>query len=89
MPASSNLSLIRLSAGGVITSGGLVRLGGKQRPLFHLIDTTGLRPDTADPFWAKISGKSEREIQGIEDAIRREMKGLLKRLAEENEISKH
>lgn len=66
----------------------LRRKGYPFAPLFHLIETTGLRPDAADPFWAKISGKSEREIHGIEDAIRREMKELLKRLAEKNEISK-
>ncbi|MEK7242719.1 MAG: hypothetical protein AAB112_00935, partial [Thermodesulfobacteriota bacterium] len=66
----------------------LRRKGYPFAPLFHLVDTTGLRPDAADPFWAKISGKSEREIHGIEDAIRREMKELLKRLAEENERSR-
>ena len=64
------------------------RKGYPFAPLFHLVETTGLRPDAADPFWAKISGKSEREIHGIEDAIRREMKELLKRLAEENERSR-
>jgi hypothetical protein len=49
-------------------------------PLFHLVDTTGLKPHVDDPFWTKISGKSEREIQATEEAIRGEIKDLLKRL---------
>ncbi|MEI8173794.1 MAG: helicase-related protein [Deltaproteobacteria bacterium] len=51
-------------------------------PLFHLVDTTGLKPQVDDPFWPKVNGKSEREIRGMVDVIRREIKELLKKLSE-------
>jgi len=49
-------------------------------PLLRLVDTNGLKADPADPFWAKVSDKSERDIQKAEDAIKQEIKALLKML---------
>jgi len=54
-------------------------------PLFHLVETTGLRPHPTDPFWLKIQGRSEREIRGIQDYLRREIKGLVETLSEAKE----
>jgi SOS-response transcriptional repressor LexA len=49
-------------------------------PLFHLVDTKGLKPEPADPFWLKVQGKSVREIRGIEDHLRRQIKDLVESL---------
>ncbi len=51
-------------------------------PLFHLVQTEGLKPELTDPFWLRVQGKSEREIRGIQDYLRREIKKLVETLNE-------
>lgn len=56
-------------------------------PLFHLIETKGLKPEPTDPFWLKVQGKSEREIRGTHEYLRREVKKLIELLNELNKTS--
>jgi len=50
-------------------------------PLFKLIDTEGLKPEPTDPFWPRVQGRSEREVRGIQDYLRREVKKLVEDLS--------
>ncbi|MBW1999021.1 MAG: DEAD/DEAH box helicase family protein [Deltaproteobacteria bacterium] len=56
-------------------------------PLFHLIDTGRLKPEPTDPFWLKIQGKSEREIRGTQDHLKREARKLVETLSQLKSIS--
>ncbi len=51
-------------------------------PLFHLVDTEGLKPEPEDPFWLKVQGKSDREVRGIQEYLRREIEKILRVLDE-------
>jgi len=51
-------------------------------PLFHLIDTEGLKPELTDPYWLKVQGKSEREVRGIQDYLKRQIKSIVENLSE-------
>ena len=51
-------------------------------PLFKLIDTRGLKPENTDPFWLKVQNKNEREIQGMTEFLKREIKTLVQNLSE-------
>jgi len=50
-------------------------------PLFHLIDTEGLKPELTDPYWLKVQGRSEREVRGIQDYLKRQIKSLVENLS--------
>lgn len=56
-------------------------------PLFHLIEAEKLKPEPTDPFWLKVQGKSEREIRGIQDYLKREAKKLVEFLSQTKSIS--
>jgi len=56
-------------------------------PLFHLLETEKLKPELTDPFWLKVQGKSEREIRGIQDYLKREAKKLVEALSQVKSVS--
>ncbi|RJR43507.1 MAG: hypothetical protein C4576_14195 [Desulfobacteraceae bacterium] len=60
----------------------LRKKGFPYAPLFHLAETQGLRPSPGDPFWLRVQGKNEREIQGIQEYLKREIKKLVEVLSE-------
>lgn len=51
-------------------------------PLFQLVETRGLRPVQTDPFWQRVYGKREREILGVQEYLKKEIKNLVKRLSD-------
>ena len=40
-----------------------------------------MKPEPTDPFWPKVQGRSEREVRGIQDYLRREVKKLVEELS--------
>ena len=64
----------------------LKKKGFPYSPMFKLLDTKGLKPDPSDSLWLAIQGKSEREIKGHLEYIKRDIKNIVGILAEEKNI---